>query len=115
LTAAKPNLYWEQKGGDMKNFVIAVVLVLMAFGAANRAEARSNFCNLYYRHSFKSIAQVPDRVGAINPAGLVLTVVSRRSVSEYTVTENTRFLVNGNPGKIENLQKGMRVSVVADG
>jgi hypothetical protein len=99
----------------MKNLVMAVILVLMAFGAANPTEAGSNFCNLYYRHSFRLIAQVPDRVGEVDTAGMILTVTSHRSVREYTVTERTQFLVNGNPGKFEDLQKGMRVSVVADG
>jgi hypothetical protein len=96
----------------MKHFW--VVVVLLALDASTLVEAR-NFSYLYYRTSFKRIANVPDRIGQIDTAGPAFEVVSRKVVSEYNVTELTQFTVNGKPGKFEDIREGMRVSVVADG
>lgn len=98
----------------MKHLGFAVIVVLLFLEATSFVEA-GNFTYRYYRDHHRCIAMVPDRLGDIDTTRLTFEVISRKGVSNYTVTELTQFTVNGQPAKFDDLKKGMRVSIVGDG
>ncbi|MCX7887784.1 MAG: hypothetical protein N3B01_11110 [Verrucomicrobiae bacterium] len=58
----------------------------------------------------------PDTVEGVDVGAHVIKVASgqiNRTVTTYTVTAFTKIFVNGRPAKLEDIRKGMRVSVVS--
>jgi len=58
----------------------------------------------------------PALVERVDPANWTIQISTgqkERNVLTYTVTKFTQVFVNGKPAKLEEVQKGMRVSVVS--
>ena len=66
----------------------------------------------------KQVAPMPDTVDSVDAASFQIKIATgqdkdKRVVVPYTVTAFTKIFVNDKPAKLEEVAKGMRVSVVS--
>ena len=88
--------------------IFVVVMVTVLLGAATNGFARNN-------RTRQSPPPVPDHVISVDAAGKTITVQEGKGSATYKIDSFTAVTVNGAKGKIEDVQKGMVVFVVASG
>lgn len=94
--------------------VLFALVLLAAMMAAERVEGARR----RHHDSQPQTAKVlkPDTVESVDAAAFTIKVASgqkNRTISTYTVTAFTKIFVDGKPAKLEDVKKGMRVTVVS--
>ena len=93
--------------------VFVVVMVAVLLGVATDGFARNN----NYRNSQPKQNKVapPNKVVSVNAADKTITVEEGKETNVYHVNAFTTIMVNGQKGKLEDVQPGMKVSVTTSG
>jgi hypothetical protein len=91
--------------------IFTVIMMAVLLGMATDGFARSRGSS----RTRQNPPPVPDHVISVDTTGKSITVEEGKSSATYKIDSFTTITINGAKGKLEEIQKGMMVTVVASG